>query len=909
MIETSPLEPHRTLFPQRPWSASQSVTLFWITTAIVFAFSVGFTADGQAQPANPNPTSDSAEEPRDDSVGEGAAEEDTAGTDAAGTDATSESDASNPTTASQAPSEEEPAATLDAATETVAERHARWLEEVTPLISANERMLFNSLKKDYQRDAFIHQFWKVRDPFPETSRNELKERWPVRLAEVKSKYQSLRDDRARILLIHGSPVGGFKVMCTKTRIPAEVWIYDGSDQVREPGVLIFLKPRSRSAATVWNPASGGLVVEQVIGRSRACINGSRLQQLVSVVNANFDSYVRTLQRYLAKPKPRSQEWVHTFVAYSTDMPNGAVPLDGNIDFAFPGRNQLRTVVQGVVSVAVQDAAVGEYASYRSHDFLLTGEVLRGEKLFENFRYKFGFPEQQAPGTIPLAFQRFLRPGDYRFILKLEDLNSKNVLRREVALTVPSVDEVYDLPVFQDPRTDELFAEATAAIEAGETSLRLIPPQTGLLTGLVRFDTLVSGTEIRRVRYYLDDKFVLSRNRGPFSVEMDLGSYPDLHTLRAEALNEAGEEVASDELLINSGGYRFDIKLVEPRKGKRYANSLRARAEVGLPAGRTLERVEFYLNETLAATLYQEPYIHPIVLPENETVAYVRAVAYLPDGNSTEDLVFINAPDYLEELEIQFVELYTTVLDKQGRPVEGLQKEQFDVLEDGSRQAIARFEKVQNLPIHVGILIDNSASMVGTLGEVRKAALGFFQQAIQPKDRAAVITFNSFPHLAVELTNDRSALGSGLAGLVPEGQTALYDSVMFALYYFTGIKGQRAILVLSDGRDESSRFEFSETLEYARRAGITIYSIGFRLNDFGARQKLSRLADETGGRSFYIQDIGELEPIYGLIQRELRSQYLIAYQSTNTEDDQDFRSVDLKVEDKSLTVKTLSGYYP
>lgn len=795
------------------------------------------------------------------------------------------------------------------AEEPVAQRHAEWLFEVAPLITAPERALFATLKKTYQRDAFIQQFWRVRDPFPKTSRNELKERWPVRVAEVKSRFGNLTDDRSRMYLVHGPPEGGFEVKCTKKFIPAEVWIYQGSDLVDQPAVLVFYRPSFNAEARLWNPSSGVLGMQQVLGRVRGCINGSRLQQVVALVNSNFDNYLTTLKRYLVKPRPRSQEWIHTFVAFSTDLPPGSEPLQGTVDFAFPGRNQHRTVVQGLLSIPVQHAAVGEYAGYRSHDFLLTGEVIRGDALFENFRYKFGTPEQSAPGTIPLAFQRFLRPGQYKMILKLEDLNANRVLRQEHVLDIPQVDQLYELPTFQDPRTEQLFAEATAAIEAGETSLRLIPPQEGLHTGFVRFDTLVSGHEIDKIRFYLDDKFVLAKNRPPYSVEMDLGSYPDLHTLRAEGFDENGEEVASDELLINGGGYRFDINLIEPRRGKRYAKSLRARAEVTVPEGRSLERVELYLNETLVSTLYQEPYVHPLVLPDNEVVAYVRAVAYLPDGNSTEDLVFINAPDYLEELEIQFVELYTTVLDKQGRPVSGLRQEQFEVEEDGVDQTIARFEKVLDLPIHVGILIDNSASMVGTLGEVRKAALNFFQQAITPKDRAAVITFNSFPNLAVELTNDRSALGSGLAGLVPEGQTALYDSVMFALYYFTGIKGQRAILVLSDGRDESSRFEFAETLEYARRAGITIYSIGFRLNDFSARQKLTRLADETGGRSFYIQDIVELEPIYSQIQQELRSQYLIAYQSTNTSEDDDFRSVDLRIDDKSLVVKTLSGYYP
>ena len=90
----------------------------------------------------------------------------------------------------------------------------------------------------------------------------------------------------------------------------------------------------------------------------------------------------------------------------------------------------------------------------------------------------------------------------------------------------------------------------------------------------------------------------------------------------------------------------------------------------MPEDGALERVEFFLNETLVATLYQPPFTQPIVLPEDGELAYVRAVAYLADGNSTEDLVFVNAPDNLEEVDVQFVELYTTVLDRGRRPVTG-----------------------------------------------------------------------------------------------------------------------------------------------------------------------------------------------------------------------------------------------
>ncbi|MCP4656801.1 MAG: VWA domain-containing protein [bacterium] len=790
------------------------------------------------------------------------------------------------------------------------ERFARWLEEVAPLITRAERKLFESLQKDYQREAFIEGFWKVRDPYLRTARNELKERWPERIAKAKNNFGTLTDDRSRILLIHGPPASGFRVSCTRTRQPAEVWVYNGSEQLDRPFILVFIRYRGEGEARIWRPDGSG-VFDQEAARIRSCINGARLTSVLGTIRAHPNEYLSLLRRVLAKPKPRSEEWVYTFSAFSTDLPPAAESLAGALELAFPGRHQHRTVVQGLLTVPAEQASAAEFAGFHSYDFQLTGEVIRDHSLFERFRYKFGFPAEEIPATatIPLAFQRYLRPGDYTLILKLDDLNSDRVYRVERRLQVPATEELIELPRFEDPLTEQLFAEATEAIAMGETSVRLIPPRGDLQTGFVRFDTLVAGDEIRKVRFYLDDKLVLTKNRPPYNVAIDLGAYPDLHALRAEALDAEGGEVASDEILINSGSHRFLVKLREPRRGRRYTRSLRARAEIEVPEGRSLERVEFYLNENLAATLYQEPWVHPIILPDDAEVAYVRAVAYLPDGNSTEDLAFINAPDYMEELEVQFVELYTTVLDRRGRPVEGLGEEEFRVLENDLEQSIVRFETVADQPIHVGILIDNSASMVGTLDEVRKAALSFFQQAITAKDRAAVITFNSFPNLVVELTNERTALGAGLAGLVAEGQTALFDSVMFALYYFTGIKGQRAILVLSDGKDESSRFKFDETLEYARRAGITVYVIGFRLGDGDARWKLRNLADETGGRSFFISSITELEEIYGVIQRELRSQYLIAYQSSNTADDGEFRTIDLKLDRPGVTVKTLSGYYP
>jgi VWFA-related protein len=197
----------------------------------------------------------------------------------------------------------------------------------------------------------------------------------------------------------------------------------------------------------------------------------------------------------------------------------------------------------------------------------------------------------------------------------------------------------------------------------------------------------------------------------------------------------------------------------------------------------------------------------------------------------------------------------------------------------------------------------------SLAPARDAALQFYQQILRPKDRAALITFNDRPSLSVQFTNEVATLAGGLAGLKAERGTSLWDSVIFSLYYFNGIKGQKALLVLSDGKDESSRFAYEDALEYARRAGVTVYTVGLRIPWGEARKKLTQIAEETGGRSFFIDSTDPLASIYSQVEEELRSQYLIAYQSASGDTSGAFRKVDLDVLQPGLEAKTMTGYYP
>lgn len=843
----------------------------------------------------------------------------------------------------------------------LAEEYRAWLDEVDAIITKEERAAFLKLEKDYQRDAFIERFWQARDPFRDTVRNEMRETWTARVEQAKVYFGTLKEDRARFFLLNGPPAARMEGQCSGTTWPLEIWVYQRSERIHEEVVLfVFYRAFAQGQFKLWYPDEGlsRLMQFAPVGTSdsvllgelgRNCMQRDDIAAaLATVLRRGRMDFQRVLDDALAPIAPTTREWVATFNSYSTDLPADAAELTAELAITFPGRRQSRSVMQGTLGVATAHLQPADNAGARSFDFQLNGEILLGRKLFDAFRYKFNIPlagpadaaagvpttaaqagdpaaaaaapsaagtgaapagAADIPPTIPLVFERFLRPGKYTLVLKLEDLNGGGFFRKMVEIEVPAVEG----PVAPEPDqfSAGIFAEANAALSTLDNTIRLVPPRGELQAGLVRFDSLTTGKDISEVLFTLDGRAILRKNKPPYSVELDLGQVPRTRTLRASAFDDTGKEVAWDEMQVNSSSHRFRIRLIEPRRGAHYDKSLRAEAEVEIPEDGALDRVEFFLNETLVATLFQEPFTQAIALPPDGSIAYVRAVAYQVDGNQTEDLVFVNAPDNLEEVDVQFVELYTSVLDREGRPVRDLEQDDFRVFEDDVPQEIARFERLENLPIHVAVMLDVSASMEPNLLQTKGAALAFFERVITPKDRGALIVFNDHPLLAVKLTNQLQALAGGLAGLKAERGTSLYDSVVFSLFYFNGVKGQRAIVLLSDGKDEGSRFNIEETLDFARRAGVAIYSIGLNIprSESEARKVLKKLADETGGRDFFIKDASELKGIYDSIQLELRSRYLLAYQSTNSARELRFRIVDLKVDRSGLDAKTIRGYYP
>lgn len=333
----------------------------------------------------------------------------------------------------------------------------------------------------------------------------------------------------------------------------------------------------------------------------------------------------------------------------------------------------------------------------------------------------------------------------------------------------------------------------------------------------------------------------------------------------------------------------------------------------VPKRRQVSLVEFRVGDEVQAELDRPPWITEIDVPRRSSEGqpiFLTVTATLDDGSSTEDVRFLSTSALTDSIDVDLVELYTTVLDRGNRPVTGLERTDFTVVEDGIRQEIAEFARVQDLPLTLGVTIDTSASMDEVMEETRRAASQFLANLIRPTDTAFAVAFASRPHLLMGQTSDLEAVVDTIRGLRTGGQTALHDALMTSLYYLRGVTGRRALVLLSDGEDTSSAAAFADVLEYARHSEVVIYAIGLGIGHNQAQllANLDQIASVTGGRAFLIDAARELRPVYRQIERELRSQYLLAYNSNQGRGGDDFREVEVRVSD-GRRARTISGYYP
>jgi VWFA-related protein len=267
--------------------------------------------------------------------------------------------------------------------------------------------------------------------------------------------------------------------------------------------------------------------------------------------------------------------------------------------------------------------------------------------------------------------------------------------------------------------------------------------------------------------------------------------------------------------------------------------------------------------------------------------------------------------------VELVNVLATVTDKKNHLVTDLTKDDFRIFEDGKPQEIRFFSRETDLPLRIGILVDTSNSIRERLRFEQEAAIDFLDVALRPgKDLAFVVAFDVEPQLVQDYTDDTEKLSDAIRGLQAGGVTSLYDAVFFSckekLYVFPPPEPylRRAMIIISDGQDNQSVHSQEEALSMAERAEVTIFTIS--TNRSGAEGRgdrvLRTLANVTGGHAFLPFEAGDLAANFQEIARELRSQYSLAYVSTNTAHDGTFRNIIIQPVDKNLRVRARSGYF-
>jgi VWFA-related protein len=244
----------------------------------------------------------------------------------------------------------------------------------------------------------------------------------------------------------------------------------------------------------------------------------------------------------------------------------------------------------------------------------------------------------------------------------------------------------------------------------------------------------------------------------------------------------------------------------------------------------------------------------------------------------------------------------TVTDPLNRFVTGLEKQHFRVFEDKVEQVITQFSS-EDAPISIGLVFDTSGSMGPKLQKSRQAAAEFFKTA-NPQDEFFLVQFNDRPELTVPFTMDTDKIQSTLTFTQSRGRTALLDSVYLAMHEMKKAHNPRkALLIISDGGDNSSRYTETEIKNAVREADVQIFAIGI-FEMMGNRGRtpeeaagpslLNELAEQTGGREYAVENIAELPDIAAKIGIELRNEYMLGYSPKNRERDGKYRRVQVKL---------------
>lgn len=597
----------------------------------------------------------------------------------------------------------------------------------------------------------------------------------------------------------------------------------------------------------------------------------------------------------------------------------AVPIE--VREQYLGRSGGRTVVKFVLSVLRSDL-LKTALQPRLYTFYLAGEARDASNvLVDSFRVPVDVDltaAGNAPPRLTASFLRGLPPGAYSIVFQLQTPSGQGLSRKAIPVAVPAMSSEFVLEEAGGgpgglPSAAAIVLEAENREKADATGgglVRIVSPKREVPVGLLRVEADVKAP-VARVEFWLDDRRLVSRNRPPYTVEVDLGKVPRKQTLKVLGFDRQGNLVDGDAWAIGDREARLTVRILDlPRRGGK--GPVEVKVAVRGAGGAAPKALTLFADGKELKSWTAPPYTTSVPEQILKGATLLRATAVDEEGREYTDLKFLKGSSrFVAAAEVNAVELNVSVYDREGRFRKGLAREDFEVLEDGSPQKVGTFEFAEALPISLGIVIDGSGSMKDSLPLVKEAAREFVLKLVGEKDRGFVIEFREQPTLLAPLGKSPIPMLRAISDVRAAGGTALWDSVVLSLYQLRGVPGRKALVVLTDGQDNHSSTTYEVLRRYARTAGIPIYFIGLKLSflEMSLKGTLRELAADTGAEAFFASNAKDLVGVYGRIETQLRAQYFMTYLTESKRPEDEFRAIEVRLRPSGLKAKTIRGYFP
>ena len=417
-----------------------------------------------------------------------------------------------------------------------------------------------------------------------------------------------------------------------------------------------------------------------------------------------------------------------------------------------------------------------------------------------------------------------------------------------------------------------------SIPLSAQTLRITEKPAGLVDGTLLVP-IVAEPPVERIALFINGVKYSEAKGDRATVQVHVGQYLRRLRMRAVGYDAHGAVVAEDEMVVNDPRPPFRVRLQAPAKLPE-SGPIELYANVIAPAELRIVGVDFYIGEERVGTTAAPPYRVEADPSKHAGATYARVVARTSDGAEANDVFFFgeNPRDFID---VTVQQIPVSVAS--GPPV--LRREDLTLIDNGEPRPIEALVPATDQPLNVILLIDYSESMLEELPVVKAAAKQFARALLRPQDRIAVVGFHQRTFWLTGYTNDFEQAAAAVDRVKPIGETHLYDTVIEMLYELQKRPGRRALVVLTDGVDQGSRFKLEHVLHYARYAGVPVYpvvknKILTRLMRFGIghlqARRLRELARDTGATYFIVQSERELAAVYERIAAELRQQYQLVF---------------------------------